>query len=502
MNQLLFILLITLFAPQVLPYSYSGKLTSDSFLIGEPEQVALSLGSSPESCVVSWVATAVPNPAVIFYESTSSDSDTGSAYYAEVFVEGGDSSIGYASLFTENRCGTTRLMSSVYIENCSQLPAGYKVRNLQTTEGSGADKFPVNDFSDLFCGRIPGTPTSTTSSSIALVADMSDYMYSPGEYVSSIPAMTEAALNGEIDLVIHGGDIAYDIDDDCGRRGDEFMRTIQPLSTTVPYIFGVGDHEGGRKDLSLDCHAQLGYDYEGFRMRVGEATNAGQMIMAHASGSPTSFYFSFDVGLVHFVVINTNAWIHACHYWMLPPQMMWLSADLAAVNKSRTPWTVLIAHRAIYCVKNDDSECNTESEAMRYGLPELAYKKNINIGDWNGEVKGQNNVFGIEEVLEKYGVDIVFGGHTHHYERSYPARDGESVQKDYVNPEGTVFVVGGISGVGEDAFEKEYADFTAWRDETYRESWGHLNCNSTHAVWTQRLADSGGVLDQFTISKI
>ena len=184
--------------------------------------------------------------------------------------------------------------------------------------------------------------------------------------------------------------------------------------------------------------------------------------------SSLRFVLSFDVGLVHFVVINTNAWIHACHYWMLPPQMMWLSSDLSAVNKSKTPWTVLIAHRAIYCVKNDDSECNNESEAMRYGLPEAAYRKNINMGDWKGDVKGRDNVFGIEEVLEKYDVDIVFGGHTHHYERSYPARGGESVQKDYVNPGGTVFVVGGISGVGEDAFEKEYADFTAWRDETYR----------------------------------
>lgn len=510
--------------PQVASYSYTGKLTSNSFVIGKPEQVALSLGSSPESCVISWVSSSESNPDVQFYNSTESDSNTGSAYFAEVQMSS-SSSIGYASLYTENRCGTTRLMSSVYIEDCSDLSNGYKVsvsaylhisfphsnsfvssrprsqvRNLQTTSGSGSKKTPVNSFSDLFCGRVPSSTSST--SSIALVADMSDYMFSPGEYVSSIPSMTDAATNGEIDLVIHGGDISYDIDDDCGRRGDEFMNAIQQLSTTVPYIFGVGDHEGGRKDLNVDCHApSSGYDYEGFRMRVGEATNAGQMIMAHASGSPTSFYFSFDVGFVHFVVINTNAWIHACQYWMLKPQMMWMEADLNSVDREKTPWVVVIAHRAIYCVKNDDSECTTESEAMRYGLPESAYKKNINIGEWIGEVKGHDNVFGIEPVLGKYKVDLVFGGHTHHYERSYPSYDGVSVQKDYVNPKGTVFVVGGIAGVGEDAFEEEYADFTAWRDETYRESWGHLKANMTHAVWTQRLANDGGALDEFTISR-
>merc|ERR1711977_758527 len=113
---------------------------------------------------------------------------------------------------------------------------------------------------------------------------------------------------------------------------------------------------------------------------------------------------------------------------MLKPMYTWLEADLVAVNRTRTPWVVLISHRQSYCVKSDDSECNQEAHALRYGVPKEALVKGMNIFDgWyprplNGT---EDNMYGLDELNRKYSVDIQFGGHTHHYERYWPVYKGK-----------------------------------------------------------------------------
>ena len=52
------------------------------------------------------------------------------------------------------------------------------------------------------------------------------------------------------------------------------------------------------------------------------------------------FWYSFDYGYVHVVQISSE------HDWRPgAKQYEWLAADLAAVNRSRTPFVVLTAHR-------------------------------------------------------------------------------------------------------------------------------------------------------------
>ena len=168
---------------------------------------------------------------------------------------------------------------------------------------------------------------------IAMFADMSDIKASYDDYTTSIPSVTRLARAGEIDAVMHAGDAAYDIDDSCGDRGDEFMRSIAGMSTVVPYIFAPGDHEGGRKDL---VNTNCGGDYEGIVARLtggGGGGSPGQLALSHGSGSPSFFYFSFDVGLVHFAVVNANAWVYACQHWMLPGMHRWLEQDLRKVPR-------------------------------------------------------------------------------------------------------------------------------------------------------------------------
>jgi len=209
-----------------------------------------------------------------------------------------------------------------------------------------------------------------------MFADMTDINYN-----TSIPDVTSLVKKGEIDGVIHAGDVGYDIDDDCGDRGDQFMRSISGMSASVPYVFAPGDHEGGRKDL---VNTNCGGDYEAMVARLtgaGGGGSPGQLALSHGSGSPSWFYYSYEMGNIHFAVINANAWVYACQFWMLKPMYTWLEEDLRTVNRTRTPWVVLISHRQAYCVKSNDSECNQEAKTLRYGVPAEAYARGMNIYD-------------------------------------------------------------------------------------------------------------------------
>lgn len=52
--------------------------------------------------------------------------------------------------------------------------------------------------------------------------------------LSTMPLLIADAAAGMLDVIVHIGDIAYNLQDDNGARGDAFMNQIQPLSSIVP----------------------------------------------------------------------------------------------------------------------------------------------------------------------------------------------------------------------------------------------------------------------------
>jgi hypothetical protein len=70
---------------------------------------------------------------------------------------------------------------------------------------------------------------------------------------------------------------------------------------------------------------------------------------------------------VHFVAIDTDAWIYPTEWARMEPQWTFLRDDLARVNRSVTPWVVVYGHRALYCGYDSATECGLEAEALRYG---------------------------------------------------------------------------------------------------------------------------------------
>ena len=108
-------------------------------------------------------------------------------------------------------------------------------------------------------------------------------------------------------------------------------------------------------------------------------------------------YYSFDVGLVHFVGIDHDFYLMA-DLEAQTQMFNWVENDLAAANapENRTlrPWIIVFTHRPVYCSYNspeDRPSGRCYNFYTRYGI-------------W-------------EDLLKKYGVDLYLAGHMHAYER-------------------------------------------------------------------------------------
>ena len=101
--------------------------------------------------------------------------------------------------------------------------------------------------------------------------------------------------------------------------------------------------------------------------------------------SGTEHYYAFDYANIHFVCLDSM------ESSRLPASAMlsWLEADLAATSQ---PWIVAFFHHPPYTKGSHDSDFEIAHIEMR------------------------ENVL---PILEQYGVDLVLGGHSHAYERSF-----------------------------------------------------------------------------------
>ena len=128
------------------------------------------------------------------------------------------------------------------------------------------------------------------------------------------------------DAVIHNGDLAYDLDDDYGQRGDTFLRSIEPVASRVPYMLAQGNHESG--------------------LVLPHYTNRFQM-----PGNSSNLWYSFNSGKAHFIAYNTElVFDNLTETQAL--QMEFLQKDLESVDRTEFPWLVVYGHRPLYCSAN------------------------------------------------------------------------------------------------------------------------------------------------------
>jgi hypothetical protein len=177
------------------------------------------------------------------------------------------------------------------------------------------------------------------------------------------------------------------------------------------------------------------------------------------AGMPTQgrkdgcMYFSYEVGPAHVISLAS---FYPGGFSSSSPLTQWLKADLASIDKAKTPWVLVSLHAPWY---NSNTAHQGDGEEMRAAL---------------------------EDMLVKGGVSAFFTGHVHAYERSHPV----------VN---NAVVAGGAGPVHFNIGDAGAGLYTSWKSTPawsafHSAQFGHgefVIVNATHAHWTwHRNADS------------
>lgn len=267
-------------------------------------------------------------------------------------------------------------------------------------------------------------------------------------------SLTKLAQNGDIDLVLHAGDISYA--NGYQATWDGYFRKMELIMAYVPYMAAVGNHE-------------IPYNFTSYRHRFRNPT-------LESTGESDNLYFSFDYGNVHFIAYSLEKDVgFAPDTKPGGAQYEWLEADLKAANANRdqVPWIVMYGHRAFYCSSDSVLPCTIESSMYRHRL---------------------------EGLIHDYKVDLVMQGHLHNYERSLPVYK-HVPELNYNNPRAPVYTVIGTGGNREGT-----GGFTSRKPEwsvTRLSSWGHtlVHSNATALDWTFYDVTGNVILDHFTLVK-
>ncbi|XP_031406884.1 purple acid phosphatase 23 isoform X2 [Punica granatum] len=172
-------------------------------------------------------------------------------------------------------------------------------------------------------------------------------------------------------------------------RWDGWGRFMEPLISRVPMMVVEGNHEIEPQVAEIT--------FKSYSTRFA--------VPSEESGSNSSFYYSFNAGGIHVVMLG--AYID---YNQTGIQYTWLKEDLSRVDHNITPWLVAAWHPPWY---NSYSSHYQEFECMRQEMEALLYE---------------------------YKVDIVFSGHVHAYERM------NRVYNYTLDPCGPVYITVGDGG--------------------------------------------------------
>ncbi|KAK4772185.1 hypothetical protein SAY86_013960 [Trapa natans] len=172
--------------------------------------------------------------------------------------------------------------------------------------------------------------------------------------------------------VLYVGDLSYadNHPDHDNVRWDTWGRFTERSVAYQPWIWTAGNHE-------IDFAPELGEikPFKPFRHRYHTPFKA--------SGSTEPFWYSIKRASAYIIVLSSYS-----AYGTYTPQNQWLIDELPKVNRSETPWLIVLMHSPWY---NSNSYHYMEGETMRVMF---------------------------EPLFVQYKVDLVFAGHVHAYERS------------------------------------------------------------------------------------
>ncbi|KAK7803676.1 hypothetical protein U0070_014047 [Myodes glareolus] len=418
-----------------------GVLGAPEYPRAAPEQVHLSYPGEPGSMTVTWTTWAPARSEVQFGMHLSGPLPFRAHGTASTFVDGGI------------------LRRKLYIHRVTLrklLPgAQYGERVIGGQEGvyrCGSAQGWSRRF--RFTALKKGVHWSPR---LAVFGDMG------ADNARALPRLRRDTQQGMFDAVLHVGDFAYNMDQDNARVGDRFMRLIEPVAASLPYMTCPGNHEQR-------------YNFSNYKARFS------------MPGDNEGLWYSWDLGPAHIISFSTEVYFFL-HYGrhLVERQFRWLENDLQKANKNRVarPWIITMGHRPMYCSNADLDDCTRHESRVRKGL--------------------QGKLFGLEDLFHKYGVDLEFWAHEHSYERLWPIYNYQvfngSLEKPYTNPRGPVHIITGSAGCEEllTPFTIKARPWSAMRVKEYGYTRMHI-LNGTH-MHIQQVSDDqdGKIVDDFWI---
>ena len=169
-----------------------------------------------------------------------------------------------------------------------------------------------------------------------------------------------------------------------------------PMLRSIPFVAAVGNHDALTRDLNAFPEALAYYHFwdQPLNGPVGKEGGAYVPALLGPDANKKAFYdaagekyprmtnFSFDYGNAHWTILDSNPYMD----WNDSTLRDWLVQDLASA--ANATWRFVLYHHPCF----NSSRAHYEQQQMRL----------------------------ISPILEKGRVDIVFAGHVHNYQRTYP----------------------------------------------------------------------------------
>ncbi|XP_024983273.1 probable purple acid phosphatase 20 [Cynara cardunculus var. scolymus] len=233
------------------------------------------------------------------------------------------------------------------------------------------------------------------------------------------------------DVFLLPGDLAYA--EMVQPLWDSFGRLMEPLASQRPWMVTQGNHE---MEITPGIHDTMFTSY-----------NARWRMPFEESGSSSNLYYSFEVSGVHVIMLGSYTdFGHGSN------QYGWLESDLKKVDRSKTPWLVVLIHAPWYNTNYDH-----QGEIQSYGMMES-----------------------MEGLLYKARVDVVFAGHVHAYERFSRVYNEEP---DSCGPMHITIGDGGNRGHPGAKYKEPQPKISIFREASF----GHGEfevVNASHALWS------------------
>jgi hypothetical protein len=298
----------------------------------------------------------------------------------------------------------------------------------------------------IFSFRTPPAPGSTTGGpmTVIMIGDIGQTMYSNQ---TAYTVKQQQAADPSVAAAVIIGDMAYA--DGDGNRWDTWGRLMEQTFADLPLAVLPGNHE-----IEMDAETYMPFSAYRARFRMPSQTpeSIGPILGGDLLYEGGSSFYSFSMGLVHFVMLNNYNTHNALLNMDTDPQRLFLEADLASVDRATTPFVIVCMHNPLY-----NSNVGHHREVYTLMMKKWA-----------------------EPLFIKYGVDAVFAGHVHAYERNGGVEFGK------LSHRGPVYITIGNGGNHEGLYDEwlPKPDYSQFRDGRY---FGHGQLtvyNATHIKWS------------------